>query len=161
MSLRQAVTGFLQLCAFLFSLGTGLFLIALCFFPHLALTVGYALETKSPIFATVGCSVIGFSLLLGMWFLYVSRGQVLLLRMGTSVDVKLLRQSIAPILHKQFGDRIALRDVQIFRGKELSIGLRIGTENREALLVEAETCLQGLLIERFGFKRSFLVQVTE
>jgi hypothetical protein len=161
MTLRQAVTGFLQLCAFLFSLATGAFLVCLWCLPHLALSVNHALETQSNAFAMIGCCVLGFSLLLGMWFLYVSRGRVLLLRMGTSVDVKLLRQSIAPLLERQFGDRIALRDVQIFRGKELSIGLCIGPENREALLSEAETCLQGFLIERFGFKRPFLVQVSE
>jgi len=161
MTLRQAVTGLFQLCAFLFSLGSGLFLVCLYFFPHLALFVGHALEARAHLFAIVGCSVIGFSLLLGMWCFYVGRGRVLLLRMGTSVDVKLLRQSIAPLLHKQFGDRIALSDVQIFRGKELSIGLRVSPENRDALLGEAEKCLQGFLIERFGFNRSFLVQVIE
>jgi hypothetical protein len=117
--------------------------------------------TKPDLFALAGFSLIGFAILLTAGFYLANRGHTLLLRMGTSVDVKLIQRTIAPLFHKQFADRITLRDIQILQGKDLMIGLQLASmtpEQRDQNLLEAERHLQTLLIERFGFSKPFIVQ---
>jgi hypothetical protein len=163
MTVRQAFMGLLQLFVVLFFLGAGVLLIGLRFAPGLALTLENALLTKPDLFALVGFVLIGLSLMLVLGFLSVNRGRTLLLRMGASIDVLLIRQTIAPLLQRQFADRIALSDVRILRGKELTIGLRLAPMNpdeREKLLLQAERHLQILLMERFGISQPFMVQAS-
>lgn len=161
MTLRQAFAGMLQFFAVLALLGVGLFLVALFFLPELCFSVERMLQTKPDRIAMIGVCFIGFSWLLCLGFLSVFKAKILLLRLGTSVDVKLIRQTVAPLLQKQFGPRIRLRDVQILKGKELSLGVQLGPmndEEREELLLEAEQHLKTLLSERFGYRKAFTMQ---
>jgi hypothetical protein len=163
MTIRQAFVGMLQLFAVGFSLAVGLFLVGVYFVPELAFALENTLLIKPKLFVLSGLASIGFSGLLGVGFYFTSYGRTLLLRMGTSVDVKLIHHTIEPLFYRQFADRIVLRDVQVLRGKELMIGLRLASmnpEEREKLLSEAERHLQTLLIERFGFSQPFTVQVS-
>jgi hypothetical protein len=161
MTIRQAFVGMLQLLAVGFSLAVGLFLVGVYFVPELSFALENALLVKPKLFVLFGMASIGFSGLLGVGFYFMSYGRTLLLRMGTSIDVKLIHQTIAPLFHRQFADRVALRDVQVLQGKELLFGLRLASmnqEERDKLLTEAERHLQTLLIERFGFSQPFIVQ---
>lgn len=163
MTIRQAFAGMLQFFAVLVLLGAGLGLIGLFFVPELSAVLGDALLRNPKIVAFAGFGLIAFSLLLMGGLLSVNRGRVLLLRMGTSVDVKLIRQTIAPLLHKHFAARIALSNVQIFGGKELTLAIKLAPmeeDEREKLLLEAEKHLQVLLIERFGYSQPFIVQAS-
>jgi hypothetical protein len=163
MTVRQAFAGMLQFFAVLILLGAGLSLIGLFFIPELSFALGEALMRNPNFVAFAGFGLTAFSLLLMGGLLSVNRGKILLLRMGTSVDVKVIRQTIAPLLHKHFAARIALSNVQILGGRNLTLALSLAPmeeEEREKLLLEAEKHLQVLLIERFGYSQPFIVQAS-
>ncbi|HEV7737544.1 MAG TPA: hypothetical protein VGO47_09270 [Chlamydiales bacterium] len=163
MTVRQAFAGMLQFLAVLVLLGSGLCLVGLFFIPELSFALGNALMRNPNLVAFAGFGLIAFSLLLMGGLLSVNRGRILLLRMGTSVDVKLIRQTIAPLLHKHFAARIALSNVQIHGGRDLALALKLAPmeeDEREKLLLEAEKHLQVLLIERFGYSQPFVVQAS-
>jgi hypothetical protein len=163
MTIRQALVGMLQLFAVGFSLVVGILLIGVYYVPELSFAFENALLTRPKLFVLMGLVSIGFSGLLGFGFYFTSYGRILLLRMGTSVDVKLIQQTISPLFYREFADRVALGDVQVLQGKELLFGLRLGSmhpEERAKLLSEAERHLQILLMERFGFSQPFTVQVS-
>ena len=163
MTVRQAFAGMLQFFAVLVLLGAGLCLVGLFFIPELSLALGDALMRNPNLVAFAGFGLIAFSLLLIGGLLSVNQGRVLLLRMGTSVDVKLIRQTIAPLLQRHFAARISLSNVQILGGKDLTLALKLAPmeeDEREKLLLEAEKHLQVLLIERFGYSHPFVVQAS-
>jgi hypothetical protein len=111
----------------------------------------------------LGLASIGFSLLLSVGFYFMSSGRILLIRMGTSVDVRLIRATIAPLFYREFSDRIELQEVQVLQGNQLLFGLRLTSmhpEERAKVLSEAERHLQTLLVERFGFSQPFTVQAS-
>ena len=163
MMIRQAFIGMLQLLAVGFSLLIGIFLLGVYFVPELSFAVEKAFLMRPKLFVFTGLASIGFSGILGFGFYFMSYGRILLLRMGTSVDVKLIRQTISPLFYREFSDRIELRDVQVLQGKELLFGLRLASmnpEERAKLLLEAERHLQTVLMERFGFSQPFTVQAS-
>jgi ABC-type protease/lipase transport system fused ATPase/permease subunit len=161
MTVRQAFAGMLQFFAVLVLLGAGLCFVGLFFIPELSFALEDALLQTPNLLAFLGFGLIAFSLFLMGGLLSVNRGRVLLLRMGTSVDEKLIQQTIAPLLQKHFAARIVLSNVQILRGRDLALALTLvpmEEGEREKLLLEAEKHLQVLLIERFGYSQPFTVQ---
>jgi hypothetical protein len=163
MTVRQAFVGMLQFFAVLVFLGAGLSLVGFFFIPELSSAFGDALMRNPNLLAFAGFGLIAFSLLLMGGLLSVNRGKILRLRMGTSVDVKLIRQTIAPLLQKHFAARIVLSNVQISGGRDLTLALKLAPmeeDEREKLFLEAEKHLQVLLIERFGYSHPFIVQAS-
>ena len=163
MTIRQAFLGMLQLLAVGFALAVGICLLGLYLIPEFSFALEQSLIKRSGLFLILGLASIGFSAILGCGFYCLSYGRTLLLRMGTSVDVKLIRQIILPLFYKEFSDRVSLRDVQVLQGKELLFGLQFASmsaEERDKLLLKAEHHLQTVLVERLGCKQPFTVQAS-
>jgi len=161
MMIKQALVGLMHLVLVVFFLGLGVFLLALFFIPEISVLLVRALQNDLYLFGMIGFCSVGFSLLLGAIFFAMGRRRTLFLRMNTSVDLLLLRQMLGTLFQQQFSGHIALRDVHIFRGKELTIGLQfISGKVEEERLLEVERHLKKFLMERFGYSEPFFVQAS-
>ncbi len=112
-----------------------------------------------------GFDVLGVSLFLLIGFHWVNRGYYLVLNMGKNtleVDEKIIWQTLAPILEKKFESQLHLQEVTVEKGKRIAFSVQfdsVSEERQEAVLLEAETELETLLRERFGYRRPFLVNI--
>jgi len=164
---RQALIGMMQLLAVFAFFAIGFVCVSLPFFTHLRLQAANILFEESRLLIWVGVAFFSFALLLTLGFFSLSKGRFLLLRMGehtTEIDVRILKKAIPPMLTKQLSGKVRLRDVEVFKNRELRIGLTMAPmedKEKETILLDAEYHLQTLLSERFGYSRPFIVQLKE
>lgn len=110
-----------------------------------------------------GCIQVGFgflfiSLIFFLGFFLLNRGKYLVVRMGVSTDLKIIRHAVEDCFAKQFPKKISLKGIEI--GPKQQLGLIVGlapTDEalREELFVEVEKELGLLLQNRFGYSQSF------
>lgn len=104
----------------------------------------------------IGFFVISILFLLGFYAL--DRGRFLVLRMGVSADLKIVRQTVEDLFARQFSRRVVLKEIEI--GPKASLELNVSLApldefEREKLFKEAEKELSALLRERFGYTKPF------
>ena len=165
MTFKEAVASALQiLTVLLFCVASALFF-ALPFTPELRIALSDILLFKPELCTQVA---IGFSCVTALFligFYSVNRGYYLVFRMGKNayaVDEKVVWQTVEPELKKKFAQRLTLSGIEIARGKEIGFSLeasKMSEEELEELLQLAESHLETILKERFGYKRTFTVRV--
>ncbi len=109
------------------------------------------------------CVQIGFgfffiSLIFFLGFFLLNRGKYLVIRMGVSADLKIIRHAVEECFARQFPQKISLKGVEV--GPKQQLGLVVGlapTDEalREELFVAVEKELSFLLQNRFGYSKSF------
>ena len=155
MSPRQALASALHLFVVFAFFIAGFFFVCLPYLP----------EIRVQIFEK--CTLIGLglfitSLVLLLGFYALDRGRYLVIRMGISADVNVVRQTVEDCLMKQFPKKIALSEVEIGRRSRIEIKVRmapLAEEEREELFIEAEKQLGILLRDRFGYSKPFYLIV--
>ncbi len=158
---RQAIASSLHLFVVLSFFLAGFFFVALPLLPEVRVHMADFLLNHFEVCTSVafGFFVAAFFLLIGFYGL--NRGKVLRLQMGqhlVSVEAALIEQSIEECFRKSFKKQIFLSDVEIVNGKKIEIRVTLAPleeDVREQLFARAETALQTLLKERFGYTRSF------
>jgi len=151
MSPRQAFASALHLFVVLAFFIAGLFFVALPYVP----------EFKAQIFEKstligLGLFLSSFIFLLGFYAL--DRGRYLVIRMGISADVNLIRHTVEDCFARQFSKKISLSEVEIGHKSHLEFRVsfaQLSEKERLQLLTEAEKQLSILLRERFGYSKPF------
>lgn len=166
MNIRQAIGSVLQTFVVLTFFGASLFFFFLPSYPHLRFALSQILIDRPDLCIQIALCLLATAFLFFFGFYWINRGYYLVLQMGKNslaIDEKVLWQTLEPILERKFASRLNLNQVSIERGKRLSFGLEIppmSEEEKELLLLEAESELEMLLRERFGYRRPFIVQVS-
>ena len=145
MSPRQALVSALHLFVVLAFFIGGFVFIALPYLPEIQMQ----LIEKSTL---IGFTLFAASLVLLLGFYALDRGRYLVIQMGTSTDVNVIRQTVEECFERQFPKKIFLSDIEI--GKQLEIHVRMADlDEREMAAIEQALSL--LLKDRFGYSKPF------
>lgn len=158
MSARQALASALHLFVVFAFFGAGLFFIGLPYLGKARLELIDLLTNR-----VEECTVIGFgffivSMLFLLGFYALDRGRYLVLQMGVSADVRVVRQTVEDLFAKQFPKKILLKEIGIGPKSSLELNVRIAPLDefaREKLFAEVEKQLGLLLQKRFGYTKPF------
>lgn len=158
MFIRQAIASFLQFFVVLCFFSAGLFFSILSYLP---LTRGqiatfFLDETQSSIPIAIGFFL--FSLFLGLGFYGLNRGRFLVIKMGVSLDLKLIQSAVQTCFEERFSKRISLKEIDI--GPKSLLDFQVSLEasekgSQEELFKEVEKELSKLLQKRFGYTKPF------
>lgn len=164
MSFRKALTSALH-----FFMIFALFLVSLFFvlLPHLPLTRMDLIDWLTHNYQQstqigLGCFLATFVCFLGFYSL--EKGKYLVIRMGVSVDLKLVQKAVEECFAKQFFQKISLQEMGLNPKSQLQLTVQLASLNtaeKEALFVEVDRQLTLLLQERFGYTRPFLFTVAK
>lgn len=164
MSPRQALASALHLFVILAFFLAGFFFVALPYLPETRIQIIDFLSRRFEQCTLIGLGFFLASLLLLLGFYALNRGRYLVIRMGISTDLNIVRQTVEECLLRQFPKKISLSEVELGRRSRLEIRVSLAPleeDRREELFIEAEKQLVTLLRERFGYSRPFhlIVQV--
>lgn len=151
MSPRQALASALHLFVVLAFFIAGFFFVAIPYVPDFKTQI----FEKSTLIG-LGLFLSAFLLLLGFYGL--DRGRYLVIRMGISADVNLIRHVVEDCFSRQFAKKISLSEVEIGPKSRLHFKVSFAPTTpkaRKELLIEAEKQLSLLLRERFGYAKPF------
>lgn len=162
MSPRQAFASTLHLFVVLIFFLAGLFFVALPYLPHARIELIDLFSNQIEKCTQIGMGFFLISLLFLFGFYALNRGRYLVIQMGVSADVKVVRHAIEDCFLKQFPKRISLKDLEI--GPKSTIELKIylaplDESAREELFIEVEKELALLLQKRFGYSKPFYLIV--
>jgi len=166
LTIRQALAAVLQLFVVFTFFGLGFVLVCLPFAPDARILLSHALLNEPDLCSILGIGFFLAAFLCALGFYALNRGRILVLQMGKHVlamDETVIRETIEPSLHRAFAEKLSLDHVEIVRQRDLEIGVSLasmGEEEREQLLLSAEQHLETLLLERFGYRRPFKVQIS-
>lgn len=113
------------------------------------------------------CSLIGFMLLLAAAILLLSfylleKGSFLVIRMGLSIDLKLVKSAVEECFSRQLCRKVSLLDVELADEMKLEMKVAIQSEEKEEdLLQQTEKELAFMLAKRFGYQKSFALIVAQ
>lgn len=167
MNSRQALAGMFQIFAVFLLFGAGFFFTCIPFRPELAVRLSEYIATRPDLCIWTGISFFCLSLLFSFGFYAATKGRYLLLNLGGNlvrIDSKIVHQTIAPSLNKQFAKAIRLHDVEIMQGNHLELRVMMDLlepKEQKKLLLEAEAHLIQILSEKFGYHKKFTLQVLQ
>lgn len=151
MTPRQALVSALHLFVVAAFFVAGLFFVSLAYLP----------ELRDGLFEN--CTLIGLglfiaALLLLLGFYALDRGRFLVIQMGVSANLAVVRQTLEECFARHFPKKIFLSDLDLGRKDRLEIRVTLtplDEDVREKLFVSAEKELTTLLRERFGYAKPF------
>ncbi len=155
---RQAIASALHLFVVFAFLIAGLFFVLLPYLPLTRIELIDFLSNRYEDCTKVGMGLFLVALIFLLGFYTLNRGKYLVIKMGVSTDLKVVRQAIEDCFAKQFSKKISLREVEI--GPKSHLGFKVhltpmDEASREELYVQVEKQLGILLQERFGYTQSF------
>lgn len=158
MSSRQALASALHLFVVLAFFLSGLFFISLPYLPRTQVDLidFFSNQIEKCTQIGMGLFLVAFLFLLGFYAL--NRGRYLVIEMGISTHIKIIRIAIEDCFAKQFPKKIQLKEIEI--GPKSRLELRVNLfpldeEVREELFIEVEKELTLLLKKRFGYSKPF------
>lgn len=155
---RQALASALHLFVVFAFFCAGLFFVALPYLPETRIQIIDMLSNQFEKCTIAGLGLFLTSLLFLTGFYGLNRGRYLVIQMGISTDVKVIRQTVEDCLFKHFSRKISLKELEIGAKDllELKVHLEPLDESaREQLFIEVERQLSTLLQERFGYTKPF------
>lgn len=164
MSLKGAIASALQFLVVFALFLLGLFFIMLPSLPLTRMEIIEFLSTRYQTCTQIGLGIffVGFLFLLG--FYAANRGKYLVIKMGISLDLKVIRQAVHTCFAKQFPKKISLKEVKIGSKSELEFKVHTPITNeaeREELYIQVEKQLGILLKERFRSSKPFYLIVNQ
>lgn len=162
MSLRQALASALHLFVVFSFFAAGMFFIALPYLPETRIQMVDLLSNEFEKCTTIGLGFFLTSLLFLLGFYAFNRGKYLVIQMGFSTDVKIIRQTIEECFLTQFPKKIALKEIEIGPKSCLEMKVHLASLDeaaREELFIEVEKELTVLLQNRFGYSQPFYLTV--
>lgn len=160
--MKRALIAALQVLALfpLFFLGFGFALLP--YLPEVRMHLAHRLIHQPDIFLFTGIGLIAIAVVLGLAFFGLQRGRYLRIRMGTDIEVGLLRRVLEECFKSHFPQQIALEGIELDGGTKLEIAVRLAptTErDREILFRSAEEQLKQLLRKKFSYTNPFYLTV--
>lgn len=158
MSPRQALASALHLFAVSAFFAAGLFFVALPYLPETRIQIIDLLSNQFEKCTTIGLGLFLAALVFLLGFYALDRGRYLVIKMGISTDLKIVRQSIEECLAKRFSKKISLREIEVGPRSRLELQVRLAPVDeaaREELFINVEKELSILLQERFGYSKPF------
>lgn len=158
MNLRQAFTSVLQLFVVFLFFAQGILFVSLPLHPQAKLKVEHFILHQFDHCFWVGGVFLGVAFLLLLSFYALSRGRYLRVQMGkheTDIDTHLIYQSVEECFKRNYPDLLSVREVEVVRGSDLEIGVRLSGD--EEVLSRAEKELKTLLSQRFGYTKPFIL----
>jgi hypothetical protein len=158
MSPRQALTSALHLFVVFAFFAAGLFFVALPYLPETRVQIVDLLSNQFEKCTTIGLGLFLSSLLFLLGFYALDRGRYLVIEMGVSADVKIIRQTIEDCFAKQFPKKISLKELEIGAKQRLEMKIHLAPLDeaaREELFIQVEKELGILLQNRFGYSKPF------
>ncbi|HSX10191.1 MAG TPA: hypothetical protein VLF94_00525 [Chlamydiales bacterium] len=162
MSPRQALASALHLFVVFAFFVAGLFFVCLPYLPETRIQIIDFFSHDFERCTLIGLAFFLTSVLFLLGFYALDRGRYLVIRMGLSADINIVRQTLEECFQHQFSKRIHLNEVEIGRRYRLNITVSLAPlseEAREDLFIEAEKQLTLLLRERFGYSKPFYLIV--
>lgn len=162
MSPRQAFASALHLFVVFAFFIAGLFFVCLPLLPETRIQVIDLISNRFEKCTLIGLGFFLTALLLLIGFYALNRGRYLVIKMGVSTDINLIRHTLEDCFARQFAKQISLNDVEVGRKSRLEIKVSLAPLDeaaREELFIEAEKQLALLLHERFGYAKPFLLIV--
>ena len=164
MSAKSAIASALQfVCVFAFFLA-GLFFICLPYLPQTRIQIIELLSNSYGKCTNLGIGFLLAALFLLLAFYALNKGRYLVIKMGVSTNIKIIRRAVEECFTKQFPKKIALKDLEIGPKAHLDFKVTLaplGEAAREELYIEVEEQLGILLRERFGYSKSFNLTVNQ
>lgn len=158
MSPRHALAAILQLFVVLAFFIAGFFFACLPYLPTTRIELIDFFSNRFEKCTLIGLGFFLTSMLLLVGFYALNRGRYLIIRMGVSTDIHIIRQTLEDCFQRYFPKKITLNEVEIGRKSSLDIKVSLmplDEEARECLFIEAEKQLAVLLRERFGYSKPF------
>lgn len=158
MSMRGAIASALHLFVLFFFFIAGLFFVLLPQLPLTRLEIVDILSHRPDVCTQVGIGIFIATALFFFGFYSLNRGKYLVIRMGVSSDLRLIRDAVEECLAKHFPQKIALKEVGIGPKSRLDFKVHLVPVNevmRQEIFVELEQQLGILLCERFGYNKPF------
>lgn len=158
MSSRQAFASALHLFVVLGLFMAGLFFVALPYLPASRLQLIDLLTNRFEKCTVIGISFFAVSILFLLGFYALDRGRFLVLRMGISTDLRIVRQTVEDLFARQFSKKLFLKEIAVGPKAVLELNVHLiplDEFEREELFVQAEKELSALLRERFGYTKPF------
>lgn len=165
MTAKEAVASALQVFTVLLFCVVSAFFFSLPFSDELRIALSDMLLFKPDLCTQIAIGFSCITALLLFGFYGINRGYYLVFRMGKNtyaVDEKVVWQTVEPELRKKFAAQLTLSGIEIARGKQIGFSLeasKMSEQELEELLALAESHLETILKERFGYKRTFTVRV--
>lgn len=155
MTIRQAISSFLQLFVLFVFFSASLFFICLAYLPMVKFRIEDLLLNHSEVCVSIGIGFFIASSILAIGFYGLNRGRYLRIKMGKNtaeIDSRIIHQTIEEHCKGRFNG-IRILDVEIGRGSKMTISVELiqMPENVETLLGEFEDELVPLLKSRFGY----------
>ena len=123
MSPRQALASALHVFVVFAFFTAGLFFVALPYLPETRIQIVDILSNQFEKCTTIGLGLFLASLIFLLGFYALNRGRYLVIQMGLSTDLKIVRQTIEDCLAKQFPKKILLKEIEI--GAKSRLELRV------------------------------------
>ncbi len=158
MSPRQALASALHLFVVFAFFIAGLLFVCLPYLPETRLQMVDFLSHQYEKCTLIGLGFFLTSLFFLVGFYAFNRGRYLVIRMGVSTDLTIVRQTLEECFQRQFPKKISLHELELGRKSQLEIKVSLSPldeEAREELFIEAEKQLSLLLHERFGYVKPF------
>jgi hypothetical protein len=162
MSPRQAFVSALHLFIVFGVFLAGLLFIALPYLPETRLQMIDLLSKNYDQCTLIGSGFFLFALLLLVGFYALDRGRYLVIEMGISADVKVIRQTVENCFNRQFPKKISLKEVEIGPHSRLELKVDLASLDeavREELFIQVERELSILFQKRFGYIKPFQLVV--
>ena len=158
MSPRQALASALHVFVVFAFFTAGLFFVALPYLPETRIQIVDILSNQFEKCTTIGLGLFLASLIFLLGFYALNRGRYLVIQMGLSTDLKIVRQTIEDCLAKQFPKKILLKEIEIGAKSRLELRVHLAPLDesaREELFIQVEQELGILLQNRFGYSKPF------
>lgn len=158
MSPRQALASALHVFVVFAFFTAGLFFVALPYLPETRIQIVDILSNQFEKCTTIGLGLFLASLIFLLGFYALNRGRYLVIQMGISADLKIVRQTIEECLAKQFPKKISLKEIDIGSKSRLELRVHLAPLDesaREELFIQVEQELGILLQNRFGYSKPF------
>jgi hypothetical protein len=158
MSPRQALASALHLFVVFSFFTAGLFFVALPYLPETRIQIVDILSNQFERCTIIGLGLFLSSLIFLLGFYALNRGRFLVIEMGVSADLKIVRQMVEDCFIKQFPKKISLKEIEI--GSKSLLEMRVNLSPldeaaREELFIQVEQELSILLQNRFGYSKPF------
>ena len=158
MNPKSALRSLLQFtCVFTF-FTIGLFVVCL---PYLPKTRGQIIEvlTNSVDKCTdAGIGILLITLFLTLAFYGLNQGRYIVIKMGVTTNIKLIRHAVEECFYREFPKKIRLKDIELGPKAHLYFKVSLAPLDeaaREDLYIGVENQLNILLKERFGYSKPF------
>ena len=158
MTPKSALRSLLQfVCVFSF-FTAGLFFVFLPHLPRVREELVQALLKSPGRFTQLGLGILLATLFLTLAFFGLNRGRYLLIKMGVTTNIKLIRHAVEECFYRKFPEKIRLTEIEIGSKAHLNFSVSLSAVDelaREELCQGVEEQLNILLKERFGYSKSF------